>query len=171
MRPDPAPHLRPIAPADVPAVLALNEADVHLLAPMDEARLDELLGWAERGDVVDVGGVVAGFVLTIRPGSPYDSENYRWFTERYDDFGYLDRVVLGPAYRRQGLGGLVYDAVEADAAAHGRLALEVNSRPANEPSLAFHAARGFTVVGERVEPGKTVAMMVKELRPGPGRSS
>lgn len=158
------PHLRPIDPTDVPAVLALNEADVHLLAPMDGPRLTQLLGWAERADVVDVDGTVAGFVLTIRPGSAYDSENYRWFTERYgDDFGYLDRVVLGPAFRRQGLGGLMYDAVEADARAHGRLALEVNSRPANEPSLAFHAARGFTVVGERVEPGKTIAMMVKEL--------
>lgn len=158
------PLLRPIDPADIPAVLALNEADVHLLAPMDETRLTELFAWAERADVVDVHGVVAGFVLTIRPGSPYDSENYRWFTERYGDtFGYLDRVVLGPAFRRQGLGGLIYDAVEADAAAHGRLALEVNNRPANEPSLAFHAARGFTVVGERAEPGKTVAMMVKEL--------
>ncbi|GAB2866167.1 GNAT family N-acetyltransferase [Nocardioides pacificus] len=158
------PRLRPIAEADVAAVLELNERNVELLAPMDEARLVELRALADRADVVDVGGEVAGFVLTFAPGSSYDSANYRWFGERYGDgFYYLDRIVFADRFRRQGLGGLVYDEVERVAATFGRLALEVNSRPANEPSLTFHARRGFVEVGELVEGAKAVAMMTKEL--------
>ncbi len=161
------PALRPVAVADHAEVLALNEADVDLLAPMDEARLRALRGWADRFDVVDVDGRVAGFVVTIGPGTAYDSDNYRWFSERHGDrMAYLDRIVLAPAHRRGGLGSAVYDAVERDAARHGRLCLEVNVEPPNEPSLAFHDRRGFTEVGRRSEPGHVVAMLVKEL-PGP----
>lgn len=163
------PTLRPIAPADVDAVLALNERDVDLLAPLDAARLDQLRGWADRAEVVDVDGEVAGFFLTFAPGTPYDAGNYRWFSERYGDrFYYLDRIVLDGRFRRRGLGGLVYDSVERNAAAYGRLALEVNTDPPNEPSLAFHARRGFVQVDERdYGDGTLVALLVKELAPEP----
>ncbi|WP_241238268.1 GNAT family N-acetyltransferase [Nocardioides pantholopis] len=159
------PTLRPITPADVEAVLALNQRDVVLLSPLDAARLERLRGWADRADVVDVDGEVAGFFLTFGPGTPYDGGNYRWYAERYgEQFYYLDRIVLDPRFRRRGLGGLVYDAVERDAAAYSRLALEVNTDPPNEPSLAFHARRGFVQVGERdYGDGTLVAMLVKEL--------
>ena len=49
-----APLLRPIEPRDVPAVLALNEADVDVLSPMDADRLTALQAWAHRADVVEV---------------------------------------------------------------------------------------------------------------------
>lgn len=157
-------RLRPITDADTTAVLALNERDVELLAPMDRARLTELRALADRADVVEVAGQVVGFLLTVAPGTAYDSVNYRWFAERYGaDFYYLDRIVLDRRFRRRGLGTLVYDEVERVAAGFGRLALEVNTRPANEPSLAFHARRGFVEVGELVEGGKAVAMLAKEL--------
>lgn len=164
-----APLLRPIEPRDVPAVLALNEADVDVLSPMDADRLAALQGWAHRADVVEVddgeGPQIAGFVIVVDGGSTYDAENYAWFTERYgEDFHYLDRIVFAPQFRRRGLGGLVYDAVERDAAVRGRLTLEVNLRPANEPSLAFHAKRGFVEVGQRTyTDGTVVSMMAKKV--------
>lgn len=161
---NPDPRLRPIATDDVSTVLALNERDVHLLAPLDAARLSQLQGWAERADVVDVDGQVAGFVVTFGPGTDYDSENYRWFTERFGDrFSYLDRIVISPAFRRQGLGRFVYDELETLARPLGRMALEVNVEPPNEGSLAFHRARGYVEVGRLGEPGHVVGLMVKEL--------
>ena len=157
------PTLRPITPSDVDDVLALNERNVVKLAPLDGDRLAEIQVWADRVDVLDVDGAFAGFVVTFGPGSPYDSDNYRWFTDRFDDFYYLDRIVLHEDFRRQGLGGFVYDEVEETARKHGRLALEVNLVPRNDASLAFHASRGFVEVGRLGDDDHLVSLQVKEL--------
>jgi predicted GNAT superfamily acetyltransferase len=150
--------------ADLPAVLALNHAHVELLSPMDEARLRLLIGWACRSDVIVCDGRVAGFVLVFAPGTAYDSPNYRWFTSRYGErFLYLDRVVVDDRYRRRGLATAAYDLIEAGAADHGRLVLEVNVDPPNDASLAFHGARGYEEVGRLGEDGHVVALMAKAL--------
>lgn len=156
--------LRDIADLDVPLVLDLNERNVELLAPLDAARLDQLSTWARRAQVIEVAGQPAGFVITIPAGTDYDSPNYRWFSALYgSSFHYLDRIVFEDRFRRRGLGSVVYDMIEADAATAGRLALEVNAEPPNPASLAFHAARGFAEVGRLGGPGKTVAMLAKDL--------
>ena len=158
--------LRPLQPADHAAVLELNARNVELLAPMDEQRLLQLLNWTDRADVIESGatpGEVAGFVFTFAAGTAYDSANYRWFSENFDDFYYLDRIVLADTHRRLGLGRQVYDELEQVAARHGRMVLEVNLEPANEPSLAFHRARGYVDVAELGEPGHTVVLMEKIL--------
>lgn len=157
-------RLRDIADLDVPLVLDLNERNVELLAPLDAARLDQLSTWAHRAQVIEVAGEPAGFVITIPAGTDYDSPNYRWFSALYgSSFHYLDRIVFEDRFRRRGLGSVVYDMIEADAATAGRLALEVNAEPPNPASLAFHAARGFAEVGRLGGPGKTVAMLAKDL--------
>jgi uncharacterized protein len=155
--------LRPITPSDVDDVLALNERNVVKLAPLDAARLAEIKDWADRVDVLDVDGAFAGFVVTFGPGTPYDSDNYRWFTDRFDDFYYLDRIVLHEDFRRRGLGGFVYDDVEETARKHGRLALEVNLVPRNDASLAFHEGRGYVEVGRIGDDDHLVTLMTKEL--------
>ena len=159
------PLLRPLADPDIDDVLALNQRNVDALAPMDEDRLRLLQEWSDRFDVLEYDGRFAGFVVTFAPGSPYDSENYRWFTERHSSgFYYLDRIVLDESVRRQGLGTFVYDDVEHVAARHGRLALEVNLVPRNDASLAFHAARGYVEVGRLGDETHLVALLEKTFR-------
>jgi predicted GNAT superfamily acetyltransferase len=159
------PLLRPLADHDLADVLALNERNVEALAPMDEDRLRLLEKWSDRFDVLEHDGQFAGFVITFAPGSPYDSENYRWFAERHTrGFYYLDRIVLHESVRRRGLGTFVYDELERVAARHGRLALEVNLVPRNDASLAFHAARGYVEVGTLGDQAHLVALMEKEFR-------
>jgi uncharacterized protein len=150
---------------DTAAVLDLNEASVDVLAPLDVDRLTLLRSLATRADVVVTGsGDVAAFVLVFGPGTTYDSDNYRWFGERYDDFCYLDRIAVGGPWRRQGIGRLIYDAMEAAATPHGRLTCEVYAAPPNDASLAFHAARGYVEVGRLThQDGKVTSMLVKEL--------
>jgi predicted GNAT superfamily acetyltransferase len=160
------PDLRPLRDTDVAEVLTLNEANVEMLAPMDEDRLELLRGMADRCDVLDVDGAFAGFVMTFGPGVPYDSENYRWFTRRHQRHGgfyYLDRIVLHEKFRRQGLGGFVYDEIERVAAPYGRLSLEINLIPRNDASLAFHAARGYVEVGRTGDATHLVSMREKAL--------
>lgn len=152
--------LRPITDADLAAVLALNEQHVELLAPLDEPRLRALLREAETAHVIDLEGAFAGFVITFAAGSAYDGENFAWFTEHFDDFCYLDRVVIHEDYRRRGLASQVYDQLEGTC---GRavFTLEVNLDPPNEPSLAFHRRRGYVAVGQRVSGGHLVSMLAK----------
>jgi predicted GNAT superfamily acetyltransferase len=155
-------RLRPLLPADHADVLALNERHVELTSPLDEPRLAQLVAWADRALVLDVDGAFAGFVLTYAVGSAYDGDNFAWFAERYPDLAYLDRVVVHEDFRRRGLATLLYDELEAGV---GRpmMALEVNLDPPNEPSLAFHRARGYVEVGQRDSAGHTVSMLLKRL--------
>lgn len=157
------PHLRPLRETDVADVLALNHVNVVALSPLDESRLADLRGLADRFDVLDVDGALAGFVVTFASGTPYDSPNYGWFSARYDRFYYLDRIVLAEDFRRRGLGGFVYDEVERVASPYGRLCLEVNLVPRNEGSLAFHAARGYVEVGRIGDDAHLVSLMEKSL--------
>jgi predicted GNAT superfamily acetyltransferase len=152
-----------MTPEDVPEILGLNERNVVNLAPLDEARLKQLCDWAARVEVVDVDGAFAGFVITFEVDSAYDSVNFRWFSDRYDDFAYLDRIVLHEDFRRRRLGSFAYDAVEHAARPHGRLTLEVNLVPRNDPSLAFHAGRGYTEIGRIGDDEHLVSLMEKPL--------
>jgi predicted GNAT superfamily acetyltransferase len=156
-------RLRPIGVADHDAVLAWNEANVEVLAPLDEPRLIELL---EQGDgvIIENDGIDVGFVLTFAAGSAYDSPNYRWFAARHDAFLYLDRVVVDPSVRRSGVGSRVYDAIEERAATLGPvMCLEVVLDPPNEPSLAFHRRRGYLAVGQQTWSNHLLTMLEKQL--------
>jgi predicted GNAT superfamily acetyltransferase len=157
------PDLRALRDTDVADVLTLNQVNVKALSPMDEARLHVLRKLADRFDVVDVDGAFAGFVITFGPGVAYDAANYGWFTERHEQFYYLDRIVLADDFRRRGLGGFVYDELERIAAPYGRLCLEANLIPPNDASLAFHEARGYVEVGRTGDEEHLVSMMEKPL--------
>jgi len=153
--------MRPIEPRDHAFVLELNRLHEHLTAPLSQARLLDLLGWADRADVIEVDGTPAGFVFTFAPGTPYDSPNYVEFGRHFDEFTYLDRIVIDPAYQRRGIGRAVYDDLESTAGA--RMVLEVNIDPPNEPSLGFHAARGYQALAEFGPTAHRVLQMSKEL--------
>jgi len=157
------PDLRSLRETDIADVLALNEANVSALAPMDETRLHELRTIADRFDVLDLDGQFGGFVVTFTPGTTYDSENYRWFTARGRRFYYLDRIVLHERFRRQGFGSFVYEEIERVATPYSRLALEVNLVPPNDPSLAFHARRGYVEVGRLGDEDHLRCMLEKLL--------
>ncbi|MFT4262644.1 MAG: GNAT family N-acetyltransferase [Nocardioides sp.] len=157
-------RLRPIDPddaLDVAEVLRINEENVEVLAPMDEAKLRRKQAIAERFDVIEVGGRIAGFVVVYAPTAGYWSENFAWFSGRYDDFLYLDRIALDPQVRRLGVGSHVYAELEALAAPRGRMTLEAVDT--NAGSLAFHARRGYAEVGRLTVDGHPNVMMVKEL--------
>lgn len=157
--------LRPATAQDHPRVLALNQASVQELSPLDEQRLGYILALAHSCLVVERDdGEVVGFAIAVAPGTAYDSANYRWLGERFERFLYLDRIAVDAACRRQGIGALLYDAMEDAAAACGRMVCDVNIAPRNDASLAFHAARGYREVGELGHgEAKTVALMSKEL--------
>lgn len=109
---------------------------------------------------------LAGFLIGMTPEVPYWSGNFKWFLERSDDFVYIDRIAVSPWFRKRGIAARLYADVERYARSLGakRLTLEVNVRPRNDISLAFHDRMGFTALDEReTDYGSRVVMMEKML--------
>jgi predicted GNAT superfamily acetyltransferase len=160
------PIIREIRADDHAVLHAINEANVPEVGSVDPERLTSLVELSAIRLAVEIAGHSVGFCLVLPLGTRYDSVNYRWFDDRYDDVMYLDRVAFDARFQRRGLGTLLYDDVErrvAEAGAAG-LALEVNVDPPNPPSLAFHGRRGYDEVGRQDTPyGIVVSMMRKEL--------
>ena len=163
--------IRSIEPVDLDRILQINQANVPEVGSIDADRMAYLVGESPVAPAVAVGGVIVGFCLVMPPDIAYDSVNYRWFTERYDDFMYLDRVAFDAAAQGRGLGTLLYAEVDRRMVEQGdasSLALEVNVDPPNEPSLVFHARRGFVEVGQQDTPyGIRVSMLMRPV----GRST
>lgn len=157
-------EIRAIDDADMPAVLTINEESVWATSPMDTEALQQARGEAAHVLVVDVDEQVAGFAIAYAPGSAYGSINYRWHAEHFDDFLYLDRIVISSAFRRRGIASALYDEMESRAKEHGRMVCEVNSEPPNIGSLAFHAARGYRELGHLTQlDGHETVMLEKAL--------
>lgn len=109
-----------------------------------------LTEWSSHVIAVRSQNEVAGFIILMRERQNYHSLNYKFFTSKYDEFLYVDRIAIKEGFRRQGLGKMIYDEVFRLA---GDLKLdvccEVNTLPRNDASLAFHETFGFKDVGTK----------------------
>lgn len=157
--------IRGLMRADWPEVLRLNEESVHFLSPMDEEKLARWSAASSYLRVVEEGGTAAAFLLAFRKGDDYAGVNFHWFAERYDDFVYVDRVVVAPDFRGRKLADWLYDDLEAFARARGipRITCEVNVEPPNPVSLRFHERRGFRESDREEYAGKIVTMLERPL--------
>jgi predicted GNAT superfamily acetyltransferase len=156
--------IRELTDADVEAVLALNEQSVASLSPMDATDLASFRSLTQHVLVCEVDGQVAAFAIAYAPGTAYDSPNYLWHADRFEDFLYLDRIAVSADFRRRGIASALYDAMEDLAADHGRMVCEIYSQPRNDVSIAFHESRGYREVGHLLQSnGKETVMMEKPL--------
>ena len=159
--------IRPFETRDRAAVLELNSLNVPEVGEMDDPKLDLLLGEAVATLVVDVDGSIAGFMMLLGPGGAYGSPNYAWFSERYPDFLYVDRIAISEHARGQGWGPALYGHFESLARTRGVpvMLAEVNTVPPNPRSSRFHEIFGFGEVA-RCRPyggDEEVAMLAKVI--------
>lgn len=159
--------VRDAAPGDEEFILALNAASTPAVGDMTADDYREIAGWAYRVLIAEAGGKPAGFLILIRPGSDYPSDNYGWFEEQFDHHLYVDRIAVSKAAWGQGVGRSLYEEAIRIAAATGekRITAEVNEDPPNPESMAFHAKLGFRHLLSRMSPrlGKVVAMLERPL--------
>lgn len=109
---------------------------------------------------------ILGFMIGHAPDVSYDSENFTWFKNHFSTFVYVDRIVIAPNAKRLGIGTALYDDVAEFTREKTRiLTCEVNTRPRNDDSLAFHHRYGFHEVGTQETKGGSVAvsLLLKEL--------
>jgi predicted GNAT superfamily acetyltransferase len=152
--------LRMMTIDDLPVVVQLNNHAYPAVPITPLAEMAELVRLADVAMVVEEDADLLGFVLAFHPGSPYDSDNYRFFEQRGTDSLYVDRIVIAESARSQGLGAVLYETVFAAAREEGRdeVTCEVNVDPPNPGSLAFHQRLGFQEVGRQATKGGAVTV-------------
>jgi len=158
--------IRPYEPRDLDLVLALNNENVPALSELAAHDVPRLVDISDAALVAEVNGQFAGFCWVLGPGRDYASLNYAWFSERYSEFVYLDRIAVSSAFRRLGIGSRFYnELVQQFRADRPVLLCEVNVRPRNDVSLEFHERIGFREVGQQDTDGgkKTVSMLALAL--------
>ncbi len=155
--------IRAAEPKDYDFILNVNEVNVEVLSPMPLERMLWLKEMSEMFVVAEMDGELAAFLIALREGKPYDSENYVWFSRKYPSFLYIDRIVIDEPFRAAGLGRALYQAVKDHARATGVkvVTCEVDTIPYNETSLKFHEAMGFKEVGEQIIRGGAIKVSLK----------
>lgn len=152
-----------ITPDRLPALHALNQRHATELSSLTPASFASLIAQASYARAVEDDA----FIIAFDRDADYDSPNFLWFRDRYDSFVYVDRIVVGPALRGQGVARALYTDLFAHAreAGHRHVVAEINAEPPNPTSDAFHEAMGFTVVGSaRLEDrAKAVRYVAHEL--------
>lgn len=160
------PRLRSATSEDVERLHVLNQASVPHVGSISQQEMQWFADHASHFRVAELAGEIAGLLIGLTPEVDYGSPNFRWFQANYPSFVYIDRIAVDPSVHRAGVGAALYDDIELYA--HGyapMLACEVNLRPPNPVSVAFHQARGFRQVGTaQYENGtKEVCFMVKDV--------
>ncbi len=149
-------------------ILALNAACKPAVSEMGRKDYRDIAGWAHRVLIADLDGASCGFLILIRPGSAYPSDNYAWFETTFDHHLYIDRIAISDTARGRGAGRALYDEAVRIAASNGdqRLTCEVNVEPPNPESMAFHEKVGFRRLHTRPSRhNKIVAMFERPLDP------
>ena len=142
-------HIRDITPADYETIVAINNATVPAMNEQDVDSLRWLVEHATYARVVTDDQGIAAFLLGLERGTGYHSPNYKWFSERFDSFLYVDRIAVASRARRLRYGSALYD--DMAAFARGRwpcILAEINLEPPNPETVAFHKRHGFVRVGE-----------------------
>jgi len=160
------PDIRPVIIDDFVAIELLNHSVVDLTSPMDAARIQQLHAMSSYHRVIVQDSQIVAFLLVLGPDCGYDSMNYQWFDQRYDEFSYIDRIVVRDGFRAQGLGTILYEDLFAWAINQKirNIVCEYNVEPLNEASRKFHSALGFQEISlETIGQAKRVSMQLKVL--------
>jgi predicted GNAT superfamily acetyltransferase len=152
--------------SDLDEVLLLNESEVPHVGTVDIEQMHWFADHAHYFRVARVDGKLAAFLIGMRPGSSYQSLNYRWFCDRYDEFAYVDRIAVAVPARGLGVASRLYeDFAMALPESVKVMTCEVNVLPPNDGSMRFHTRLGFRKVGtlSSDDGSKKVALLLKDL--------
>ena len=153
--------------SDLAMLHEINEAAVPGVGSVVRPAFDDLVRKDSAATLVaEADGRPVGFVLAMLEGLDYASLNYKWLSDRYLRFAYVDRVAVTDAMRGQRVGEALYAAVvERFSGERDVLLAKVNLAPPNPGSLRFHKRQGFCEIGERwqIEGEKGVVYLERRL--------
>jgi uncharacterized protein len=158
--------IRDVREHELDSVLAMNNAAGPGVLAMDTARIRYFWENADYFRVAEVDGLLAGFLIGVSQSANHDSSNFLWFRERYEQFIYIDRIVIASARRSAGVGRVFYADIHSFSEARAPyLAAEVFIESNNHPALLFHGSFGFREVGQHLMPNTEIraCMLIKDM--------
>ncbi len=152
-------RIREARKADIPSVLELERAAFS--PPWSERALLDQIGRedgffavAVREDEAAGGGTVLGFVITRRAADE---------TELY-------QIAVREVCRRQGIAGLLMEAMLEDSRRHDAASVYLEVRAGNSAAIGLYEKFGFTVAGRRknyysnpVEDALVMSLLLKKF--------
>ena len=160
--------IRSFEPGDLSTLLALNSAAVPAVNELSAEEMLDLVNRSLLCLVALLDETPVGMLLCFGEGTDYASPNYRWLSDRFEQFAYTDRVFVDDARRGMKIGDALYSALFERMAGTGRcFTCEVNERPPNPGSLRFHSRLGFEEIG-RADNGETSVIYMRR-DPEPAR--
>jgi predicted GNAT superfamily acetyltransferase len=158
--------IRPLVPADLPWVQALNTEAVPAVSALSPAELRHWVTQATLAWVATTDEGVIGYLIAFASTAPYDGEEFTWLKSQVERFLHVDQVAVAARCHRRGVGTTLYTALERQALEGGyhSVTCGVNVVPPNPGSLAFHRRRGFRELGRlQTSEGPEVALLQKPL--------
>ena len=149
--------------ARLQSIYDLNQANTPEVGSLESMHhLKQLIEFSSYNLLVLCNDEIVGFIICMREGSVYGSENYKFFAQRLKKFLYVDRVAIDERHRRAGLGKAISEDIFIHASNDNLpIALEVNTQPVNQPSLDFHEKMGFDRIGAKDFDDHSVAYFIK----------
>ncbi len=136
--------------SDLDFVLSLNQESLSAVSHSDLKKMNYFLEISSYFKIFRIDDKAVGFLIGLKPGRDYKSENYIWINKRYNSFIYVDRVIIDSKYRNSGLGFYFYNhLVKSFRKEVKNILCEVNIKPYNEQSINFHKKYGFKEIGEQ----------------------
>ncbi len=159
--------LREATISDLEKIRTINE---EAIPAVNTVSLDEFKWFLERSIYFKVSlnkdEEVCGFLLVLPTGLKYESLNYKWFSDKFSDFAYIDRIAVKDEFRGKGIGKRLYIDLEKSVMKDiKRIACEFNIKPPNLVSKKFHEGLDYKRVGTQLTEmdTKEVSLMIKEI--------
>ena len=154
---------------DNPSVLRINSESVPDVARLDSCELNRLQSLSAHhlvGECTEAG--VVAYLLGFTRDAAYDGEEFARFQASVTaPFLYIDQVAVTSRAKGKGIGAALYRHFEKIAGENGigSLCCEINIRPPNLDSIAFHQKLGFRAVATLdTLDGRQVKLFIKTVK-------
>ena len=150
--------ISPITSRHYEQILKINQEFVHWLSPLDTEKLDWVLSISSYKRQIDEAQAVL-FGYAHNADYP-NHKNMTWLSQHVVNYFYIDRIIIDPKAQGKGYGRLLYEDIEnfARKAGYSNITCEVNTKPNNPKSHAFHLAMGFNPIGDQDYPDYDAAL-------------
>ena len=139
----------------------LNQKATPKALHLPERNFAELAPYCDYHLLTKAASRITAFALAMSSGQALEHVSYQWFLTRFENFVYVDRVVVDDASRRQGHGTQLLQAciVKAQEQHKSLIVCQVHDRPSNQIAHLFVQRMGFHAIESVMLPSREIVTM------------